>query len=184
MRSTPTPEEKMLIERSIHGDHRAQLRLYRKYVKAMYNTVIRMVPNKMDAEDIIQESFVKVFRNLKQFQGSSTLGAWIKKITINTTLNFIQRKQKISFTDLEETKGIAAINLEKKESKVDIKTIHHAIKQLPEGSRLVFTLHQIEGYQHQEIAQILGISLSTSKSQYQRARRLLQKRLTSKIKIS
>lgn len=183
MKLSLAPEEKILIKRSLTGDPRAQRRLYRRYVKAMYNTVIRMVPNQMDAEDILQDSFVKVFQNLKNFKGDSTLGAWIKRITINTTLNFIQRNQKISFVELNQKQEIAPIEPSKTDP-VNVKLVHHAIKRLPEGARVIFTLHMLEGYQHQEIAQILNISESTSKSQFQRARKLLKAQLKEKINFS
>lgn len=181
MRFTLAPEEKNLVQRSIRGDSKAQQRIYRKYVQAMYNTVIRMVPAKMDAEDIVQESFVKVFRNLPHFKGDATLGAWIKRITINTTLNFIRKNQKMTFSELDTNQNWVAEE-EKKALALSPKVIHQAIKQLPEGTRVVFTLHLLEGYQHKEIAQILNISESTSKSQYQRARRLLQKKLKGKMR--
>ena len=181
MRFTLAPEEKNLVQRSLNGDAKAQQRLYRKYVQAMYNTVIRMVPNKMDAEDIVQESFVKVFRNLDYFKGDATLGAWIKRITINTTLNFIRKHQKIRFSELEQVELSVSPEIREDRLPLPMKFIHHAIKQLPKGTRVVFTLHLIEGYQHKEIAQILGISESTSKSQYQRARRLLKQSLKSKL---
>ena len=180
MRFTLAPEEKILVARCRQGDKKAQQRLYRKYVQAMYNTVIRMVPNKMDTEDIVQDSFVKVFRSINNFKGDATLGAWIKRITINTTLNFIRKNSKVSFTDLDQSKDWSDYK-EKTTLPVKMEVIHYAIQQLPEGSRIVFSLHLLEGYQHKEIAHILGISESTSKSQYQRARRLLQQSLKSKL---
>jgi RNA polymerase sigma-70 factor (ECF subfamily) len=142
----------------------------------MYNTVVRMAPSDTDAEDIVQEAFIKVFQNLSQFKGDSTLGAWIKRIVINTALNFLRRHKRINYlnTEIEDT---LAQPLEADVQETDIHRIHQAIKTLPEGCRLVFNLYLLEGYQHKEIAQILGISESTSKSQYQRARRLLQRQL-------
>ena len=173
-------EEKTLIKRSIKGDSQAQLMLYRQYVKAMYNIVIRMVANPMDAEDIIQESFVKVFKNLDKFKWESTLGAWIKRITINTTLNYIRRHKKLQLVEVNNEFEYIVEEAAEKEILYDIASIHYAIKQLPQGCRMVFNLYLLEGYQHKEIAQILNISESTSKSQYQRARRLLRKILKNK----
>ena len=181
-RKTLTSEEKTLVDRSIRGDHRAQLRLYRKYVRAMYNVAIRMVANKMDAEDIIQDSFVKVFQNLRHFQGDSTLGVWIKRIVINTSLNFIQKNKKINHVDINLNREQKGATLEEVDKAEQVRAIHEAIKRLPEGSRIIFTLYLLEGYQHQEIAQILGISESTSKSQYQRARKLIRKELKEQTK--
>lgn len=172
-------EETRLIRQSLRGDAQAQQSLYLRYVQAMYNTVIRMTSNQMDAEDVLQEGFIRVFQNLSQFKGESTLGAWIKRIIINTTLNFIRKNsRRINYLDVE-IPDRASLETDV-DPTMDMRQIHEAIKTLPEGCRLVFNLHLLEGYQHKEIAQILEISESTSKSQYQRARRLLQQRLSSR----
>jgi RNA polymerase sigma factor (sigma-70 family) len=184
LRTAPNAEERSLIKGCLKGDQQAQLRLYNKYVQAMYNLVIRMHPHPMDAEDILQESFVKVFKNLPSFSGEATLGAWIKKIVINTCLNFLRKKKRLSFIQMEAITDYSE-ETEKKEASVDMATIHHAVKQLPEGCRVVFSLHLLEGYQHKEIAKILDITESTSKSQYHRAKRLLRKQLKKSVsKIS
>lgn len=171
-------EEQELVRRCLRRDERAQMRLYRKYVQAMYNTVVRMVPNKMDAEDIIQEVFVKVFQKLSEFRGESTLGAWIKRITVNTTLNFIRQRKEIKFMENEEWDRSDLLQAEKKiDPEFSMKQVHHAIKKLPDGCRVVLNLYLLEGYQHQEIASILKITESTSKTQYRRGKQLLAKRL-------
>lgn len=171
-------EEQELVRRCLRRDDRAQMRLYRKYVQAMYNTVVRMVANKMDAEDIIQEVFVKVFQKLSEFRGESTLGAWIKRITVNTTLNFIRQRKEIKFMENEEWDRSDLLQEEKKiDPEFSMKQVHHAIKKLPDGCRVVLNLYLLEGYQHQEIASILKITESTSKTQYRRGKQLLAKRL-------
>ena len=165
--------DQTLVEDCLSGDAQAQQELYNKYVQAMYNVTVRMVNNSEDASDIIQEVFVKVFRNLSSFQGESTLGAWIKKITVNTTLNFLRKAKKNNTSSWEDGMDMPmeeAID----ESQYSMTQIHHAIKQLPERCRVTLTLYLIEGYQHQEIASILGITVSTSKTQYRRGRQLLQ----------
>ena len=177
MRTYLNPEEKRLVKRCIRGELEAQKQLYHKYVKAMYNLVIRMVSNKMDTEDIIQESFIKVFQKIASFKGESTLGAWIKRITINTALNHIRKNGKIEFSEIDKIPHLPETKEESYWSNISLPKVHEAIKALPEGSRVVFSLYLLEGYQHKEIASILGISESTSKSQYQRARKLLQKQL-------
>ncbi|MFT6321171.1 MAG: RNA polymerase sigma-70 factor (ECF subfamily) [Granulosicoccus sp.] len=137
-----------------------------------------MVPNKMDAEDIIQEVFVKVFQKLSEFRGESTLGAWIKRITVNTTLNFIRQRKEIKFMENEEWDRSDLLQAEKKiDPEFSMKQVHHAIKKLPDGCRVVLNLYLLEGYQHQEIASILKITESTSKTQYRRGKQLLAKRL-------
>ncbi len=173
-----TLEEQELVRRCLRRDDRAQMRLYRKYVQAMYNTVVRMVPNKMDAEDIIQEVFVKVFQQLNKFRGESTLGAWIKRITVNTTLNFIRQRKEIKFMENEEWDRSNLLQEEKIiDPEFSMKQVHHAIKKLPDGCRVVLNLYLLEGYQHQEIASILKITESTSKTQYRRGKQLLANEL-------
>lgn len=174
-----SPEEKVLVKKCIAGDSRAQFRLYKKYVKAMYHTAVRMLSNSMDAEDVVQEVFVKVFKNLKSFKGDATLGAWIKRITINTTLNHLRKNNPVSWNTLDQYEHVLVDPQGEDIETIDLALIHRAIKQLPEGCRVIFNLFLLEGYRHQEIAEILKISESTSKSQYQRAKRLLRKELGS-----
>lgn len=180
MSSNLHTEEQHLVARAKQGQTEAQRDLYLRYVDAMYNTVIRMAPSAADAEDIVQEAFIKVFQKLDQFKGESTLGAWIKRIMINTTLNFLRRHKRISNLHPEMTDTLPQ-PAETEVVEIDLHRVHAAIKTLPEGCRLVFNLYLLEGYQHQEIAQILGISESTSKSQYQRARRLLKQQLKNAV---
>ncbi len=168
----------------IQGNQQAQLKLYRKYIQAMYNTVIRMVPQKMDAEDILQESFSAVFNKLTYFKGESSLGAWIKRITINTTLNFIRKNQKLNFQSMDSVAEQQGIEDAGTESEWDLKRVHQAIKELPTGCRTIFNLYLLEGYQHKEIAEILSISESTSKTQYKRAKHILQQQLSNSSKIT
>lgn len=170
------PEEQRLIAQAIQGRAEAQRDLYLRYVDAMYHTVIRMAPNATDAEDILQDAFIKVFQKLEQFKGESTLGAWIKRIVINTTLNFLRGRKRIGYLHPEMADALPQ-PVETETTDIDLRRVHTAIKTLPEGCRLVLNLYLLEGYQHQEIAEILGISESTSKSQYQRARKLLQQQL-------
>lgn len=150
----------------------------------MFHTALRMVATRADAEDITQEVFAKVFENLAQFKGDSTLGAWIKRITVNTTLNHIRKNGHIHFLAIEEQFDLAEEERTQWQSPIELNAIHEAIKRLPKGCRLVFSLYLLEGYQHQEIAEILDITESTSKSQYLRAKRLLQKDLKKKVAIN
>ncbi|MEM1321940.1 MAG: RNA polymerase sigma factor [Bacteroidota bacterium] len=173
--NTPSAKEQQLIKESIQGNEKARRQLYERYLQAMYNRVVRMVGRPADAEDIVQESFIKVFSQLHRFKGQSTLGAWIKRITINTALNFIRQQQRVSWTTLEEqTTGLTEEREDAEGPQWSMADIHQAIKELPQGCRLVFTLYLLEGYRHQEIADLLGITASTSKTQYRRAKLLLQ----------
>lgn len=175
------PVEATLVRQSLRGNSASQKQLYHKYVRAMYHTVIRMVPNRMDAEDIVQESFVKVFQKLHTFKGDSTLGAWIKRITINNALNHIRKNKRVIMEDLNTQPDVPAPQVEKNSLPLDPKRIHQAIKQLPEGCRVVFNLRLLEGFQHKEIADFMGITESTSKTQYRRAKQLLQKALKEEL---
>jgi len=168
-----TKEE--LIAKCVAGDASAQKKLYAMYLPAMYNRAVRMLATKEEAKDVIQEVFIQVFKDLGRFRGESTLGTWIKRITINRCLTALRSKKKMELLSLDEQFDLA--EEEPLSPTYDIRLIHQAIQKLPEGCRTVFNLYLIEGYQHEEIAQILEISLSTSKSQYRRAKILLQKLL-------
>jgi RNA polymerase sigma-70 factor (ECF subfamily) len=131
-----------------------------------------MMGNKMDAEDVLQASFVDVFRNLKNFRGDASVGSWIKRIVINNCLNQI-RRNKMKFDDLSDSvTEIAEENND--EAQYDIVAVHRAIQQLPDGYRTILNLYLLEGYSHEEISEILNISTSTSKSQFSRAKAKLR----------
>jgi RNA polymerase sigma factor (sigma-70 family) len=166
-----------LIEECRNGNRKAQFRLYNQYSKAMYNLAYRMLNNREDAEDILQEVFVDCFRNIGTFRFESTFGAWIKKILINKCINQL-RKKKIDLTLCESLP--ADIYEEEDEATYDTGKIIKGVEMLPDGYRVILTLYLFEGYDHTEISQILGISESTSKSQYSRAKEKLRNILTTK----
>ena len=172
-------DEATLVRKCLAGDKITQKILYKKYVRAVYSNIIRIVGNKNDAEDLLQETFIKVFGKLHTFKGDSTLGAWIKRIAINVGLNHIRSTKNIFTTSLEDHEYRLEQGMEEKDFRsLNVRKIHDSIKELPDGCRVIFSLFMLEGYQHKEIAQILNISESTSKSQYQRARKLLQAKLS------
>lgn len=162
-----------LIRDSIAGHCSAQYRLYKLYSVAMYNICTRMVNDTAIAEDLLQEIFLKVFCELGKFRGDCTLGVWVKRITINHCLSFI-RKRKLVFANIGEIREENHPEETYEEEQITPEMIHESIKNLPDGCRVIFVMHQMENYKHREIAALLGISESTSKSQYQHARRLLQ----------
>lgn len=170
-----------LISGSIRGDRSAQYALYKKYARAMYNVSYRIVNDEDDARDVLQEAFINAFRNLNSFRAESSFGAWLKKIVINQSINHI-RKQKMMFEPIDgsdyadESDEIPDDNL-----KLNVSRVRDAIQELPEGFRMVFSLYLLEGYDHAEISKILGISESTSKTQYIRARNKLKKMLKERI---
>jgi RNA polymerase sigma-70 factor (ECF subfamily) len=176
----------MLVERARKGDQQSMYRLYKMYVRAMYNLSIRIVENQLDAEDILQESFASAFCNLGTYKREASFGAWLKQIVINKSINHV-KKQKIWFADvdqLSETEGIPdedEISGDNIFAKISPEMIHEAIKTLPAKAKVVLNLYLLEDFQHKDIARMLDISESTSKSQYQRARKLLQERLLKMV---
>lgn len=160
-----------LIEECREGKSKAQFRLYNQYSKAMYNLAYRILNNREDAEDMLQEAFVECFRNIGSFRFESTFGAWLKKIVVNKCINQL-RKRKIDLTLCETLPVI--IYEEEEEITYDTGKIFKGIEMLPDGYRIILTLYLLEGYDHTEISQILGISESTSKSQYSRAKEKLR----------
>jgi RNA polymerase sigma factor (sigma-70 family) len=156
-----------LIEECRKGSSRAQFRLYNQYSKAMYNLAYRMMNNREDAEDILQEAFLECFRKIGSFRFESTFGAWLKSILVNRCINQL-RKKKVELV-FYETLPVNLIE-EDPETEYETEKVFRGIGKLPDGYRIVITLYLLEGYDHTEIAQILGISESTSKSQYSRAK--------------
>jgi RNA polymerase sigma factor (sigma-70 family) len=164
-----------LIEECKQGKSKAQFRLYNQYSKAMYNLAYRILNNREDAEDILQETFVECFRNLDSFRFESTFGAWLKRILINKCIN-LTKKKKIDLTLCDSLpEDICEDDME---VIYDTGKIFKGIEMLPDGYRIILTLYLLEGYDHSEISQILGISESTSKSQYSRAKEKLRNILT------
>ena len=160
-----------LIEDCRKGNSKAQFRLYEQYSKAMYNLAYRILNNREDAEDILQEAFVECFRNLDSFRFESTFGAWLKKIIVNKCLNHIKKKR----IDLTLCETLPTTIYEEEEEVIyETRKIFKSIELLPDGYRIILTLYLLEGYDHSEISQILGISESTSKSQYSRAKEKLK----------
>ncbi len=140
-----------------------------------------MVKNEMDAEDLLQNSFVDVFSKLGTFKYQSSIGAWIKRIVVNNCINFLKRKR-LYFEEIREGHGnIVEIGIDESvEPEYSVKAVMEALSRLPDGYRVVFTLYAIEGYDHREISEILGVSETTSKSQYSRAKRKLKELIGSK----
>ena len=174
MTATNHIPEQELVRRCIAGQEAAQRQLYGRYVGAMFHTVLRLVANRVEAEDLTQEVFVKVFQRLDSFRGESTLGTWIKRIAVNAALNHLRTANRLRMVALEGQQPEAVEGVDEEGWAQDIHRIHEAIKALPDGCRTVFCLHLLEGYRHQDVAQMLGITESTSKTQYMRARRLVR----------
>jgi RNA polymerase sigma-70 factor (ECF subfamily) len=162
-----------LIDRCRMQDREAQFEIYRLYYKAMYNTSLRIVQDPVEAEDIMQESFLSAFQKINMYSGSVSFGAWLKKIVVNRSLDSLKKKR-LFFEEYSE--GIVELSGsedERQDISAKVEEIRDAILKLPDGFRVVLSLYLLEGYDHEEIGEILNISSSTSRSQYTRARKKL-----------
>ena len=163
---------KELIEKCSEGDQRAQIKIYQLYYKNMYNASLRIVNNAAEAEDIMQESFLSAFTKIHTFKGEVTFGAWLKKIVVNKSIDCV-KKRKLQYAELNDSVNYipednSSENYEENEQMVE--KIKKGIKILPDGYRIILSLYLLEGYDHDEIAQILKITSSTSRSQLTRAK--------------
>lgn len=163
---------KALVENSKNGHRSSQYQLYSHYVDAMYNVGMRILGNKEDAEDVVQDSFIDAFKNLGSFKYESTFGAWLKRIVINKSINHLKVKR-IPVVPLDAHEFHLKEDVEEKVEAMDIQKVKKGIKKLPQGYQQIINLYLIEGYDHIEIGEILEISTSTSKSQYHRAKKKL-----------
>jgi RNA polymerase sigma factor (sigma-70 family) len=158
------------------GDQKAQFHIYKLYYKAMYNTSLRIVNDTMEAEDIMQESFLSAFEKIETYSGTVSFGAWLKKIVINRSLDVLGKKKAV-FEDIESHIGIRDDSHDDsvRDDEVDVRVgeVKEAIEQLPDGYRVILSLYLLEGYDHDEIAEILKITSSTSRSQLSRAKQKL-----------
>lgn len=167
-----------LLSRCRKGDRRAYKTIYDQYAKAMLNISMRILNNKEEAEEVIQDSFIKAFENLDRFDGKFSFGSWLKRIVINRSLD-IAKKRKIDFQELDGLEVEEELE-EHIDPVYDIQIIRECIQELPDGYRMVLSLYLIEKYSHKEIAALLNIQEGTSKSQYNRARKKLQQLISHK----
>lgn len=173
-----------LIDGCKTGDQKAQFQIYKLYYKAMFNTSLRIVNDTMEAEDIMQESFLSAFEKINTYSGTVSFGAWLKRIVINRSLDALSKK-KVALEDIDSFPGIRDDSgdemLYKEEVELKVEEIKKEIEKLPDGYRVILSLYLIEGYDHDEIADILGITSSTSRSQLSRAKQKLIGELRKKM---
>jgi RNA polymerase sigma factor (sigma-70 family) len=162
-----------VIDRCKEGDHRAQYELYKLYSKAMFNVSMRITNDYSEAEDVLQEAFINAFKNLNSYKSEASFGSWLKKIVINASINAIRKKRSELIPIDERVIGNIAEEIEDDATVWQVEKVRRAIQKLPDGYRVVLTLYLLEGYDHNEIGKVLGITESTSKSQYSRARKKL-----------
>jgi RNA polymerase sigma-70 factor (ECF subfamily) len=166
-----------LVKKCLAGKADAQELLYRRYASRMFGVCLRYAKNKMEAEDIMQEAFIKVYQNLKNFRNEGSLEGWVRRIMVNTSINYYKSNLKYLQTmDIDDVSHQESFSVESSDN-IELKTLLNLIQRLPEGYRVVFNMYVIEGYSHKEIADALGISENTSKSQLSRARKALQAKI-------
>jgi RNA polymerase sigma-70 factor (ECF subfamily) len=165
----------ILIRDCQKGKILAQRKLYELYAPEMLGVCYRYTKSVHDAEDVLQEGFMKVFANLGQFEGKGELGAWIRRIMVNTSINYLKKHAHYRMDMVFSEPGLHPVSQDSPDINLDAKELCSLIRQLPTGYQAVFNLHAVEGYSHVEIGTMLGISENTSRSQYMRARNLLCK---------
>lgn len=162
-----------LVKDCIRGRPEAQRELYDEFSEVMLGICYRYTKSLMDAEDVMQEGFIKVFKNIAQFKFEGELGAWIRRIMVNTALNFLKQNRNyqgdLSFTD----NSMHPVSNDNPDVSILAKDLADLVRQLPTGYQTIFNLYAVEGYSHVEIGKMLGINEGTSRSQYARARGLL-----------
>jgi RNA polymerase sigma-70 factor (ECF subfamily) len=175
-----------LLDGCKEGDQKAQFQIYKLYYKAMYNTSLRIVNDPMEAEDIMQEAFLSAFEKIDTYSGTVSFGAWLKKIVVNRSLDYLN-KRKAVFEDIESHVGIKDDSYEEtarnEEIDVRVEEVKEAIDRLPDGYRVILSLYLLEGYDHDEIADIMSITSSTSRSQLSRAKQKLIMELKGNEKL-
>lgn len=163
-----------LVDDCKNGDQKAQFQIYKLYYKAMYNISLRIVKDPMEAEDIMQESFLSAFEEIRKYSGKVSFGAWLKKIVQNRSIDLIRKKSRMVFEEIESFQGTEENLFENiyqnEESDLRMNRVMEIIKRLPRKCRDIFSLYFLEGYDHEEISEIMSISGSTSRSQLSRAR--------------
>lgn len=166
-----------LIARCRAGDRSAHYQLYKLYSKSMFNVGYRITRSEEEAEDVLQEAFINAFRNLDSYRGDATFGAWLKRIVINKAINALNKRKHETIPDDEKWDVAEEEALPEYREDLTVERVKEGIEKLPDGYRTVLSLYLLEGYDHQEIGEIMGITESTSKSQLNRAKSKLKELL-------
>lgn len=167
-------DEKEIIQLAVENNRHAQHKIYAQFAPKMLSVCRQYVKDVHQAEDIMITAFMKVFSNLKNFEHKGSFEGWIRRIMVNESISFLRAQKQVKFTEDETFFEECFNNIE---SQFSVEDIQFLIDKLPDGYRMVFNLYALEGYKHQEIAQMLGISEGTSKSQLSHARKMLQNQI-------
>ena len=172
--------EQQLIGECSKGNIRAQKALYEHYAPLMMSICVRYVRDRDTAKDILQEGFIKVFTKIDSYSSTGVPGAWMRRIFVNTALEYLRNNKQLSFnTSIDDSKAVVLQSDCTIIENISADHLTECIAGLPDGYRTIFNLFAVEGYSHKEISQMLRIEEGTSRSQYQRARKALQKMLES-----
>ncbi len=182
--------EGIVVQRAQRGEEQALATLYRLHNKLVYSVCLRMTNDAVEAEDLVQEAFIQAFRNLNSFHGNSAFSTWLYRIAVNTVLMKLRRKSP-PVLSLDEPVSRNSPSLKREVEKEDLNlrgaidriVLRQAIEELPRGCRQIFELHEFEGYEHHEIAELLQCSIGNSKSQLHKAKKIMRKLLFPQRKI-
>lgn len=166
-------DEQQLVKNCLREKAAAQKQLYDRFAVPMMAVCYRYTKSIADAEDVLQEGFIKVFRSLDQYRGEGELGAWIRRIMVTTAINFLKKNARYQTEMLFTDSSMHAVPSADPQVRLESKELADLIRQLPPGYQTIFNLYAVEGYSHSEIGSMLGIQEGTSRSQYARARALL-----------
>jgi RNA polymerase sigma factor (sigma-70 family) len=173
-------DEKEILRLCIRNNPKGQRLLYEKYASGLLGICMRYSKDKAEAEDVLQEGFVKIFANIKDFEGRSSLIGWMRRIVINTSITMYHKNLKHQYHyDVDDFRDRNIGDCELDDTEFTLDEMLNVIRDLPPGYRMVFNLYAIEGYKHKEIAEKMEIDINTSKSQYSRAKKLIQCRLAA-----
>jgi RNA polymerase sigma factor (sigma-70 family) len=171
-------DELQIIEGCAKHDRRAQQMLYDKYSRFLLGICLRYATDRAEAEDILQDSFLKIFFSIKDFSGTGSFAGWLRKVAVNTAITHYHKNLKHRYhIEIEEYVSVETGTSSFEESLFTSEELYIVMNELPTGYRMVFNLYAVEGYKHKEIAEMLGIDTNTSKSQYSRAKAVLRDKL-------
>jgi RNA polymerase sigma-70 factor, ECF subfamily len=186
-----TESERSLVQRAQSGDEQAFATLFQNHKKRVYSVCLLMTKDIAEAEDLTQEAFLQVFRSVGSFRGDSAFPTWLYRVAVNTVLMKLRRRKSPPIVSLDEPVSSELPSLRRDVGKADPRlagaidriTLRRAMEQLPQGCREIFTLHEVEGYQHHEIARMLDCSVGNSKSQLHKAKMKMRDLLFPKRKL-
>lgn len=180
-------EEHKLIKDCLNHRREAQIALYQRYNKAMFNSALRILGNRQEAEDVMQEAFIAAFARLETFDGKATFGSWLKKIVVNKSIDALRRNRSGLFDDIDVIQNAPDDDIPEENDvvyQITPEKIHDIMKEMKESYRLILSLHLIEGYPHDQIADMLGMTYANVRTRYSRARKMLAEKIRQYVTLA